>query len=98
MTPNDKDFLIDFSEFLENASLVRELVGPITQVCAKWVAGYPEVARGIAEAIEHSSSTHILWALWAGIRMHLGDKDLCLPREVREIGRMVQKMIEQEAN
>ena len=96
MTPNDKDFLVGLSELLENTNLVRELVSPIAQACVKWISDYPETTREIAETIEHSSSAHILWPLWAGIRMHLGDKNLCLPREVREIGRMVQKMIEQQ--
>ena len=84
--------LSELSELLKHPAYVRGVINSLTDGCVALAAVSLEIARSVAEVIEQSPSKELLYPLQAGIRLYLGDK-MRLPREVREIAKVISKRI-----
>jgi DNA-binding MarR family transcriptional regulator len=87
--------LLELSELLKHPAYVRKNIKSLTDGCIESAAASPEISRSIAETIEESPSKDMLYPLYAGIRLYLGDK-MRLPREVREIAKVIRERIEKQ--
>ena len=87
--------LSELSELLKYPAYVQRVINPLTGGCIELAAVSSEISRSVVEAIVESPSKNLLYPLQAGIRLYLGDK-MRLPREVREIAKVIRERIEKQ--
>ncbi|MCL2009643.1 MAG: tetratricopeptide repeat protein [Synergistaceae bacterium] len=87
--------LSELSELLQYPAYVRGIITSLADGCIKLAAASTEISHSVAEAIEGSLSKDLLYPLYAGIRLYLGDK-MRLPREVRETAKVIRERIKEQ--